>query len=566
MPSAVMNPFFLRVITSLIVALAARFLYQGYTHRSRVRSLKKQGIPILPHSLLFGHLPIFADFRKETPPDVNIYVFHTWLAENYEKYFPGSGSLPPVIYLDLWPLTSSLAMVTDPAAASQFTVTQSLPKVGIVKEFISTLTSCVDILTTEGQAWKTWRSRFNPGFSQRNLTTMLPEIIEEVAVFVDGLKKLAGDSGSWGPVFQLEEKTTNLTFDIICRATLDMRLHEQSRESDSPLKGALIDQLRLMGIMRNVARGILFGRMPWHDASVARNNNTMRDILLPQIQKKIQSGQYNTHKKTVIDLAIKHFEEDGQNIPTMKLDTAAVFIDRLIANLKMFLFAGHDTTAAAICFMFKLLQDNPKSLTKLQEEHDTVLGSDPDKVAEILTKSPYLLNSLPYTLGVIKETLRLYAIAATIREAPPGFCLTASADASITYPMDGFGLWVSAPCIQRHPSYWPRPDEFLPERWMAPNGDPLYPSSSAWVPFSLGPRNCIGMELAMMELKLVLVMTVRAFDIEEAWLEWDKKQGSRATPSHMVKGQRLYQVGTSIAHPKDGMPVHVRMREFGTVA
>lgn len=111
-------------------------------------------------------------------------------------------------------------MVTDPVAASQFTVVQSLPKTPGVREYVEPLTSCIDILCTEGQIWKTWRSRFNPGFSQRNLTAILPEVIEEANVFVDGLKDMAGEGGGWGSVFQLEKRTTNLTFDIICRAAL----------------------------------------------------------------------------------------------------------------------------------------------------------------------------------------------------------------------------------------------------------------------------------------------------------------------------------------------------------
>lgn len=163
---------------------------------------------------------MFAEFAKAHPPDINVYVFHTWLSENCERYFPGHSYLPPVIYLDLWPMTSSLALVTDPVAASQFTVTKSLPKIGVVRQFIEPLTSCMDIFCAAGQDWKSWRSRFNPGFSQRNLTAMLPELLEEVTVFVEELKKMTRDNGDWGPVFQLEKKTTNLTFDIIGRAAL----------------------------------------------------------------------------------------------------------------------------------------------------------------------------------------------------------------------------------------------------------------------------------------------------------------------------------------------------------
>lgn len=175
----------------------------------------------MPHSFLFGHLPIFAKFSQAHPPDINIYTFHTWLVDNLETYFPGHEFPPPVVYLDIWPVSEPLAMVTDPAAASQFTIAKSEPKMEVVRTLFAPLTSGLDILTTEGHLWKRWRSRFNPGFSQRNLAAFVPEIIEEVSIFVERLKKGAAprDDG-WGPVFQLQERAIDLTFDVIGRAAL----------------------------------------------------------------------------------------------------------------------------------------------------------------------------------------------------------------------------------------------------------------------------------------------------------------------------------------------------------
>lgn len=49
---------------------------------------------------------------------------------------------------------------------------------------------------------------------------LIPELIDEIMVFKDLLGKMAGPSGQWGDVFQLEERTTNLTFDVILRATM----------------------------------------------------------------------------------------------------------------------------------------------------------------------------------------------------------------------------------------------------------------------------------------------------------------------------------------------------------
>ncbi|KAI1759479.1 cytochrome P450 4V3 [Hypoxylon sp. FL1150] len=519
------RPLLLRGVSVLLAIAVFRFLYRGYVERSRVRSLRARGIPILPHSIWFGHLPIFADFRAEHPPDVNIYMFHLWLAANYKKYFPQLDKVPPVIYLDLWPAADSLVSVVDPVAASQFTIVQSLPKHSVATEFMYPLTGNVDIVSSEGELWKKWRSRFSPGFSPRNLTALLPELIEEAQVFVDGLKGLAGKNEEWGPVFQLEEKTTNLTFDIIVRASVDLRLHEQSRSTPSPLKKALMNQIELMGMMANAARVFLpIGRMPWHHAAIKKNNRVMRDALIPQIEDKLQSDfRTDLKKKTIVDLAIKHIDKDGQSASREKPDTE--FVERLIANLKAFIFAGHDTTSSTICYMVKMLQDHPDCLEKFRAEHDAVLGTNPDDAVQVLTASPHLLYSLPYTLAVIKETLRLYPLAATVRSttSTPDFYLTVPGSPQ-RYPIDGFGPWVAVPAVQRNPDYWPRPDEFLPERWLVAEGDPLYAAKEAWVPFSSGPRNCIGMELAMIELRLVAVLIARTFDIEEAWDEWDVKQ------------------------------------------
>ncbi|KAI1468336.1 cytochrome P450 4V3 [Daldinia caldariorum] len=549
----------MRGLYVLLAVVVLRFLYKTYVERSRVRRLKAQGIPILPHSLLFGHLPIFAAFRGVCPPDVNIYEFHYWLATNVGKYFPGHDKLPPVIYLDLWPMSRSLVLVFDPVAAAQFTQAKSLPKDYVTTAYMHPLTQNLDIVSTEGEQWKKWRSMFNPGFSQRNLTALLPELIEEAQIFANGLKDMAGKGGEWGPVFQLEKRTINLTFDIIVRASVDLRLHEQSNPSTSPFKAALVEQLRLMGKLSKSSA--LYSLLAlWHRTALKRNNRTMREFLLPQIEKRLHSDVNASQKKTIVDLAMKHVDKEDDGAFKEKLDDD--FVEKLIANLKAFMFAGHDTTSSTICFMLKLLQDNSECLARLRAEHDSVLGTDPEKAMDTLIASPHLLYSLPYTLGVIKETLRLFPLAATVRDSDhiPGFFITVPGSPT-KYPMEGFGPWVGAPGVQRNPDYWPRPNECLPERWMAAEGDPLYVATKeAWIPFSLGPRNCVGMELAMVELRLVAILIARTFDIEEAWEEWDKKQGPNATPTHIVNGRRLYGVGDGPVHPKDGMPVHVRLR------
>ncbi|KAK8112987.1 hypothetical protein PG984_013513 [Apiospora sp. TS-2023a] len=436
-----MLPLFFKGVAVVLATILLRFLYQGYVHRKAARSLKTQGLvtdkqiqPLLPHSFLLGHWPILAKFSQSHPPDVNIYTFHTWLLKNRETYLPDYEFLPPVVYLDTWPLLEPLAIVTDPVAAAQFTIANSEPRIELYRKYFIPLTSGLDVFMSEGHVWKTWRSRLNPGFSQRNLTALTPEILEEVSVFVDRLKQGAayGDDG-WGPVFQLQEMATDLTTDVIGRAALDMRLHSQSDQSDTTLKSTLVDQFRLLDKFLVVAQGRLTGRWPWHQVAIARNNRTLHNTLLPQIRKKLHcdSEKASLRKYTVLDLALMHVDTDGAAGTSMKEEEPTKeFIERLIANLKMIILAGYDTTASTICFMAKLLQDHPDCLDKLRAEHDAVLGPDPAPAASVLIASPHLLHSLQYTLAVIKETLRLYPLTATIRKSCPGYYLT-GADSTV---------------------------------------------------------------------------------------------------------------------------------------
>lgn len=310
-------------------------------------------------------------------------------------------------------------------------------RVEIASDFLNPLTQKKDLVCTEGSEWKSWRSRLNPGFSPRNVTALLPELVEEVLVFTNGIKKLAGKDGSWGQVFQMEEKAMNLTFDVIIRAAVDSRLHQQKQDTDTPVKAALLEQLEQMGRMSNVARGLLHSFTPRGSSDIAKNNAALHDFFMPKVQDRIDSGTRAHGKRTIVDLALKQFEEERGDMGGAKPD--AEFLDTLMSNLKIFLFAGHDTTATTICWMFKSLQDNPECMEKLRAEHNSVIGPDVQKAHEVILASPHLLYALPYTLAVIKETLRKYPLAATLRDGNRDFFLTVPGS-PLRYPTDGFAL------------------------------------------------------------------------------------------------------------------------------
>lgn len=109
--------------------------------------------------------------------------------------------------------------------------------------------------------------------------------------------------------------------------------------------------------------------------------------------------------------------------------------------------------------------------------------------------------------------------------------------------------WTMSQAIHRDPRYWPEPDSFIPERWLTSKDDPLHPIKGAWRAFELGPRNCIGQELAMMEMKLSLAMTIRKYDFSARFEEWE--QINKCGPK-TVNGESAYQALKGTNRPRDG--------------
>ena len=260
-------------------------------------------------------------------------------------------------------------------------------------------------------------------------------------------------------------------------------------------------------------------------------------------------------KRSIIDLALKSYLNE---MPASKKTVAGLdksFKTFAIAQTKLFIFSGHDTTASTICYIFHLLCQNVESLGRLRAEHSLVLGPEVSQTASALVEDPYLLNKLPYTEAVIKEALRLYPAASSTRGGEAGYSIKESD--GFQYPTSGFLVWVVHQAMHRDPSYWPQPDSFLPERWLVPEGHHLHPIKGAYRPFEFGPRNCIGQELAMLEMKVIVAMTAREFNIQSAYDEWDATHPT--SKPKRVGNERAYQIVIGSAHPCDKFPCRVTM-------
>jgi cytochrome P450 len=257
--------------------------------------------------------------------------------------------------------------------------------------------------------------------------------------------------------------------------------------------------------------------------------------------------------RTVMDLALDKFL-DEQSGPNDHRSMNTEFKRFAINQMKIFILAGHDTTSATLCYVFYLLSRHPSTLQRVRAEHDEVFGSDLSKAAAHIEENPQALNRLPFTLAVIKETLRLFPVASGTREGEPGFFLHHDGH---QYPTEGVTLWCTHQAMHREPLYWPKPDSFVPERWMISDDDSLHSIKDAWRPFERGPRNCIGQELALVEMKLVMVMALRRFDITASYDVGDHDQAPKERKT--VYGDRAYQVLNGTTRPAEGFPCRVTL-------
>lgn len=165
------------------------------------------------------------------------------------------------------------------------------------------------------------------------------------------------------------------------------------------------------------------------------------------------------------------------------------------------LFAGHDTTAAALSWAWRLLATHPDVQEALHDETSALLGGR--------TPTADDLPRLPLATAVFEETLRLY---------PPAPALARQAlgpDEIQGYPIPAKAIVMPSQWVtHRHPAYWDEPDQFRPERFLP--GRASNRPKFAYFPFGGGPRACIGNTFALTKGALVLAALSQRFHLRPA--------------------------------------------------
>ncbi|KAH8596814.1 cytochrome P450 [Bisporella sp. PMI_857] len=517
-----------------VTAIALQFLFRLYTHRRRFNDL-----PGPPHSFLWGHLKIMGEAAALFPPNTHPQVYITTIAQKYD--------LKGIFYLDLWPVADAQVILIEPELMDSVQVTRSFDQHRIGDDLMNALVGRNVIATANGAIWKKLHGGMAPAFLMPHVRSLSGLMADETMIFRNTLLNLAKS----GKVFSMEAEAAKAIFDIVGRIVFNFPVNAQTEGSSylndlketQELVNQLLSMNPLVKLKVYLRRSFVRKRI---DISVTKK--ILERLALLREEKIVPSRK---DPLSILDLMLRDtlLKDDLQTAPkTAQLPPEELKL--LVTNVKALLLGGQGTTVDSLCFIYILLSKNPEVMRKLRQEHNSVFGKDISETPTILGDSPNKLNDLEYTTAVIKEALRLFPVGFGVKQAPPGATVTWDGRA---YPLDDLAIVPASHTMHYNPKYYPSPSTFQPERFL---NDKI---PRAWFrTFSRGPRACLGQNLALDILRVILLLTVRDLDFECEGLQPNEKPRSTYTDLDLTYGDTIFQELAMEARPRGPVPMTVR--------
>ncbi|XP_053248514.1 cytochrome P450 4B1-like [Podarcis raffonei] len=351
------------------------------------------------------------------------------------------------------------------------------------------------LLVLHGPKWAQHRKLLTPGFHYSILKPYVTLIAESTKTMLDKWEQLI----TQGKSVELFEHVSLMTLDSIMKCAFSYNSNCQMDRENSYVQ-AVMDLCCLVYTRLHTILGqsdLIYWFTPegyrFRKACQVAHHHT--DKIIKERRKslmdeeELQKIQKKRHLD-FLDILLFAKDEDGSGLSD----------EDLRAEVDTFMFEGHDTTASGISWLLYCLATNPEHQQKCREEIKAILG-------ERDTIHWDDLGKMTYCTLCIKESLRLY---------PPVPGVSRELSKPITF-FDGRtlpeGTWVaiSIHLIHKNPSVWKDPEVFDPLRFSPENVSNR--NSHAFLPFSAGPRNCIGQQFAMNEMKVALALTLLRFEL-----------------------------------------------------
>ncbi|RSM14651.1 hypothetical protein CEP52_001323 [Fusarium oligoseptatum] len=382
------------------------------------------------------------------------------------------------------------------------------------------------------------RRVMNNAFSDKALRSCEPFIHDNVDRWCDLIIKEIGEGEKWSRSLNMARWADHLIFDIL--GDLCFGKSFGLKEPGSELRyvpGLMTDFLE---ILHPIAYSPFTALWVWLKP---RGLNQLLAAAAPPALKNWQ---------TFVEKDFFHYLFKAVDPETGK----GYSQDELFGESESLIIAGSDTTAISTAAAFFYLSRNPEVQQKLADEITSTFSS----LDEI--KSGPTLHSCKYLRAFIEENLRMSppVPADLSREVEKGGIVVDG-----KYIPEGIKVSTVSYCMHHNPEYFPEPFKFKPERWIVDEDDTTGASAesvalvqSAYMPFSAGPRGCIGKNLAYLEMNLVLAKVIYNFEIRR-----DPTSNLGGGNPEAVEGRRTvdqYQLGDIFVGIRDGPMVQLAKR------
>ncbi|KAF9773160.1 hypothetical protein IL306_009066 [Fusarium sp. DS 682] len=344
----------------------------------------------------------------------------------------------------------------------------------------------------EGKLHKLRRAAISQPFSAPRLRAFAPTVQRKAEQLTDVLTAQRDEHGN----IEVETKIWKAVLDVIVLETFGIDFNHLESD-ESPLFDIFTKMMQpsTFGHVVNYLNSLIPIRqfVPVRECvEFSQSCTRVREFIVGLMTIRRNQGERDSGKETNRD-ALQCLLEHSDPFWNDKN------IVEYILNL---LILGHDTTACSITWAVHELSRRPDCQQRLRDEINSM-----DDTCSMPDFSD--IDKLPYMHNFVREVLRLYcAVAMAPRQATRDIEID-----SVMIPK-GTVIQLSPAVMNTHPSVWgPNADKFDPDRWSNLTGDAT--SAYAFETFHNGPRMCIGKQLSILEMKVMLVAMVRKFKIEK---------------------------------------------------
>ncbi|XP_053669096.1 probable cytochrome P450 9f2 [Anopheles marshallii] len=503
----------LMVLVPLVAILATIYYYitkdNKYFHDKPIPSMATE--------------PLFGSTRRLVMKQTS---FHDFIIEIYNKY-------PLVKVFGMLDTMQRVFVVRDPELIKRIGVkdfdyfANHRPAFGNNENSHNTALFSKTLVALNDQKWRDMRATLSPAFTGSKMRQMFELIVECSTNMVKYYKEEIHKSGVKSREHEMKDVFTRFANDVIATCAFGIKVDSlKNADNDFYVNGKkMLAFNRPYAMIKLIGLRLVPKLMNWLDLDLfdreQRNYFTeiIRDTLktreahaivrpdMVNLLMQARKGALKQQREVEERNEVKGFatvEEADMEQTSKSLQMTEL---EMVVQCLIFFLAGFDTVSTCLTFLAYELSINKDVQDKLYEE---IRATSKSLDGKSLTYDA--LQGMQYMDMVVSEALRMWSPAPSTDRLCVRDYVVDDGD-RLKFTIDkGTAIFIPIAGLHHDPQYYPNPSKFDPERFSEENRDKIDPN--AYLPFGIGPRNCIGSRFALMEVKAIIYYMLQEFSFE----------------------------------------------------